>query len=96
MDGIFTVTESQIVNAMSLIFNRVKVVVEPSGAVGLAAVLKGMALAQGGAEMMVENQEAQAAELLSKCLKVGVILCGGNIDLESKGFFQMKNWQPSV
>src|SRR5690606_12475199 len=38
---IVTVTEQQIVAAMRLIFERLKIVVEPSAAVGLAAVIGG-------------------------------------------------------
>jgi hypothetical protein len=25
-------------------------------------------------------------------LNIGIILCGGNLDFESKGFFKMENW----
>ena len=39
VDDVMTVTEEQIVEAMKLIYSRLKTVVEPSGAVGLAAVL---------------------------------------------------------
>jgi threonine dehydratase len=38
--GVITVSEDAIVQAMRLLWERLKVVVEPSGAVGLAAVLK--------------------------------------------------------
>ena len=37
-----TVTDEQIVDAMRFAFERLKLVVEPSGAVGLAAVLNGL------------------------------------------------------
>ncbi|KAG1672694.1 hypothetical protein FOA52_005171 [Chlamydomonas sp. UWO 241] len=59
----------------------VQVVVEPSGAVGLAAVLKA-ARGVGGA--------------LAGCSAVGVVLCGGNIDLDAKGWFDMAQWAPRV
>jgi threonine dehydratase len=39
VDDIITVTEEEIVNAMELIWSRMKLVVEPSGAVSLAGVL---------------------------------------------------------
>lgn len=39
---IFTVSDAEIVNAMKLIWERMKIVVEPSGAVPLAVVLKNM------------------------------------------------------
>lgn len=63
-------TEQTIVTGMRLVYERLKLAVEPSGAVGLAAVLtpqwKGMC-APGGE--------------LEGCKKIGVVLCGGNADL---------------
>ncbi|HEY2327229.1 MAG TPA: pyridoxal-phosphate dependent enzyme [Gaiellaceae bacterium] len=41
VDEIVTVTDEQMVDAMRFAFERLKLVVEPSGAVGLAAVLNG-------------------------------------------------------
>ncbi|HEX6927882.1 MAG TPA: pyridoxal-phosphate dependent enzyme, partial [Gammaproteobacteria bacterium] len=41
VDDIVTVTEEEIIAAMRLIWERLKIVVEPSAAVGLAAVLGG-------------------------------------------------------
>ena len=38
-DGIFTVSEEQIVAAMRLVWERMKLIVEPSAAVGVAVVL---------------------------------------------------------
>ena len=42
VDEIVTVTDAQIVDAMRFAFERLKLVVEPSGAVGIAAVLGGL------------------------------------------------------
>jgi threonine dehydratase len=42
VDEIVTVTDQQMIEAMRFAFERLKVVVEPSGAVGLAAVLYGL------------------------------------------------------
>jgi len=42
VDEIVTVTDTQIVAAMRFAFERLKLVVEPSGAVGIAAVLNGI------------------------------------------------------
>jgi serine racemase len=39
VDGVLTVSEEEVVAAMRLTFERLKVVVEPSGAAGLAAAL---------------------------------------------------------
>ncbi len=59
---ILTVSEEDIVKAMRLLWERMKIVVEPSGAVPLAVVL------------------AHREELAGK--RVGLILSGGNMDLE--------------
>jgi len=42
VDEIVTVTDEQIVDAMRFAFERLKLVIEPSGAVGIAAVLNGI------------------------------------------------------
>jgi len=60
--GIVTVTEEQIIGAMRLIWERMKLVVEPSAAVPLAAVL--------------------AAPEKFRGRRVGVVLTGGNVDLD--------------
>ncbi|KAG2501904.1 hypothetical protein HYH03_000402 [Edaphochlamys debaryana] len=77
VDGVVVVDEAEIVNAMRLIMERMKLVVEPSGAVGLAAVLS-PAWASG--------------HVTRECTRVGVVLCGGNLDLGAKGFWDM--WLP--
>ena len=41
VDDVVTVSDAEIVDAMRLLFERVKVVAEPSGASALAAVLAG-------------------------------------------------------
>eukprot|EP00898_Chlorokybus_atmophyticus_P003924 jgi/Chlat1/4532/Chrsp29S00335 len=67
VDAVMTVTDDQVVSAMSLIYERLKVVVEPSGAAGLAVVL---------------SDEFKEFRLRQHVRKVGVILCGGNVDLQ--------------
>jgi threonine dehydratase len=42
VDEVVTVTDEQIVEAMRFAFERLKLVIEPSGAVGIAAVLQGL------------------------------------------------------
>lgn len=59
---IITVTDEEIVHAMRLIWERMKIIIEPSCAVPFAAVLK-------------EKQKFAGK-------KVGIILSGGNVDLE--------------
>jgi threonine dehydratase len=50
VDEIVTVTDEEIVDAMTFLFDRMKLVVEPSGAVGVAAVLHDRIAAAGGNE----------------------------------------------
>ena len=61
--GIVRVEEDEIVAAMRHVWERMKLVVEPSAAVPLAAVLR--------------ERERFAGR------RVGVILSGGNVDLDS-------------
>ena len=63
---VFTVSETQIIDAMRLCWERMKLVIEPSAAVGLAVVLSDEFVALPGFP------------------DVGVILCGGNIDLSRR------------
>ncbi len=63
---IITVSDEEIKQAMRLIWERLKIVVEPSGAVPFAAVL----------------QQPQ----VFKDLQVGVIISGGNVDLDKIAF----------
>ena len=62
---IITVTDEEIVAAMRLIWERLKIIVETSCAVPFAAVLKDKSKFQG--------------------TRVGIILSGGNVDLEKVG-----------
>jgi threonine dehydratase len=55
-------SEESIVRAMRLVWERMKIVIEPSAAVPLAAILEG--------------------NLDVKGKKVGIILSGGNVDLD--------------
>ncbi len=66
VDKIICVEEDEIVSAMKLIWERMKIIIEPSCAVPLAAVIK-------------EKESF-------KNLKVGVILSGGNVDLNNLPF----------
>ena len=64
VERIVTVTDDQIRIAMRLVWERMKLVIEPSGAVGVAAVL---------------SDEFRA---LAGIRTVGVVLCGGNVNLD--------------
>jgi threonine dehydratase len=47
VDEVVTVTDEEIVEAMVFLFDRMKLVAEPSGAVGVAALLSGRLDARG-------------------------------------------------
>jgi threonine dehydratase len=48
VDEIVTVSDAEIVDAMAFLFDRLKIVTEPSGAIGVAALLAGRICAPGG------------------------------------------------
>lgn len=66
VDQIYTTPDTSIIHTMRLIWERMKIIVEPSSAVALAIIL--------------ENKE------IFKDKKVGVILSGGNVDLNKLPF----------
>jgi threonine dehydratase len=63
VSGVVTVSEAAIVDAMRQIWESLKIVVEPSGAVPYAALLEG--------------------KLQVRAQRVGLILTGGNVDLDA-------------
>jgi threonine dehydratase len=67
VDAIVTATEAEIIDATRFVWERIKIVLEPSSAVAVAPLLNG--------------------RLAVKGLRVGVILSGGNVDVEP--FFRM-------
>ncbi len=62
VERVVTVEEDEIVAAMRLVWERMKIVIEPSSAVPFAAVMAGKVDVRG--------------------LKVGIIVSGGNVDLD--------------
>jgi threonine dehydratase len=62
VDGIVTATEAEILEAMRFVWERIKIVIEPSSAVPVAPLSTGQLDVRG--------------------LRVGVILSGGNVDVE--------------
>jgi threonine dehydratase len=62
VEGIATVTDTEILAAVRRLFEVMKIAVEPSGAVGYAAI--------AGGKLAVREK------------RIGVILSGGNLDLE--------------
>jgi len=63
IDGILTIKEEEIIYSMRLIWETMKIIVEPSCAITLAAVIKNNHTFKG--------------------MKVGLILSGGNVDLDN-------------
>ncbi|XP_038059267.1 serine racemase-like isoform X1 [Patiria miniata] len=70
VDDVITVTEEEIKESTKLVWQCMKLCIEPSAGVGVAAV-------------MSDKFKALSPDIKN----VGVILCGGNIDIDS-----MKNW----
>ncbi|KAG4391562.1 hypothetical protein GLYMA_05G206600v4 [Glycine max] len=66
VEEIITVEDSEIIKAMKLCFEILKVVVEPSGAIGLAAVL---------------SDTFQKNPAWKDCNHIGIVVSGGNVDL---------------
>jgi threonine dehydratase len=75
LSGIFLVTEEEIIGAMTLIWERMKVVTEPSSAIALAPLLKSATIEA------ISNSGAGGRKP-----RVGIILSGGNVDLHALPF----------
>lgn len=67
---IIRVTEEEIVNAMRLVWERMKIIIEPSSAVTVAALIR----------------DASGNPGRYKNKKVGIIISGGNVDLNNLPF----------
>lgn len=63
VDAMLTVTDAELLHAMRFLWERLKLVVEPTGALAAAALFSGKLSARGK--------------------KVGVVLSGGNVDLDA-------------
>ena len=72
LDGIVTAEEGEILDALRFVWERLKMIIEPSSAVPLAAVLNGAIDGKG--------------------LRVGIILTGGNVDLDPYFEALSKKW----
>jgi threonine dehydratase len=76
ISGILLVTEEEIVSAMRLVWERMKIIIEPSSAVAVAPLLKPGAIAELGLTVREDGKPP----------KLGVILSGGNVDLSALPF----------
>ncbi|KAK4516410.1 uncharacterized protein ATC70_011382 [Mucor velutinosus] len=67
VDGVYTVSEKEIIRAMELVWGRMKLCIEASAAVGVAVALY--------------NQDFKEIVKKESIQRIGVVLCGGNVDL---------------
>lgn len=85
----FVVSEDEIVQSMRLIWERMKIVIEPSAAVGLAVVLSQQFqekwLTTKNPEEQEEEEEEKEGKSRPQLQNIGIILCGGNVDLDQLG-----------
>jgi threonine dehydratase len=74
--GILRVSEEEIISATRLVWERMKIIVEPSSAVAIAPLLKEGVVAGLGLPARADGGK----------LKLGVIFSGGNVDLSTLPF----------
>jgi threonine dehydratase len=67
LEAIVTVSEEAIVDAMRLVWVRMKIIIEPSSAVAVAAVL---------------SDDFKAQPRADEIKRIGVLISGGNVDLD--------------
>lgn len=67
VDDIYTVSEEEILKATKLVWERLKVCIEPSAGVGVAVAMGEEFNSKYTTESGIKN--------------VGIILCGGNVDV---------------
>jgi len=72
VDAMMTVSDGELVEAMRFFWERMKLVVEPTGALGLAGLMK---LVRGGRALL---RDGSPIEVRAK--HVGVMISGGNVD----------------
>ncbi|OZJ03012.1 hypothetical protein BZG36_03976 [Bifiguratus adelaidae] len=71
VDAVFTVTEEEIIKTTRMVWERMKLVIEPSAAVGVAVAL------------FRKEQLASFTKANGEPIRhVGVVLCGGNVDVK--------------
>lgn len=66
VDDVVVVEDGEIIEAMRMCYEMLKVSVEPSGAIGLAAVL---------------STSFRSNPCWKDCKNIGIVLSGGNVDL---------------
>jgi threonine dehydratase len=74
--GILRVSEEEIISATRMIWERMKIIIEPSSAVAIAPLLKPRAIATLGLPVRPDGRAP----------KLGIIFSGGNVDLSALPF----------
>jgi threonine dehydratase len=69
VDAMQTVSEQSIMEAVKFFFYRMKQVVEPSGALGLAALLSDAVTAEGRVGVIISGGNIDA-DMMARCLDV--------------------------
>jgi hypothetical protein len=81
VDDVIVVDDTAIVDAMKMCYEILKVAVEPSGAIGLAAAL---------------SDEFKQSSAWHESSKIGIIVSGGNVDLGTLWQSMYKHWLERV
>ncbi len=76
VEGILLVREDEIISAMRTVWERMKIIIEPSSAVALAPLLQ----RSGVAELHLRPRAD------GETLKIGIVFSGGNVDLAALPF----------
>ncbi|CAE6464384.1 unnamed protein product [Rhizoctonia solani] len=74
VDAIHTATEEQIARAMKFVWERMKLVIEPSSAVPLAVVLYSSEFHEAAARWSANKQAG---------LNIGIVISGGNVNMQA-------------
>jgi threonine dehydratase len=77
VDDIVTVSEASIIEAMRTIWEVLKVIVEPSGAVAYAAIVE-----KSGLNLTASDPRAASDRRAAPHPRVAILLTGGNLDLD--------------
>jgi threonine dehydratase len=76
VDGILLASEEEIIGTTRLVWERMKIIIEPSSAVALAPLLRSEVIKSLGLPVRADGQPP----------RLGVIFSGGNVDLSSLPF----------
>ena len=81
VDDIYTVSETDILRATKIIWERLKIMIEPSAGVGVAVALFHPEFRAKYCCCGVGGGSAAEAEADLPSVNIGIVLCGGNVDV---------------